>query len=56
VPDLVNTVKELEEDRTAIAHIRLGEMPTSPTEHMTEAKPVFFDEHLEAIKCSVVRI
>jgi len=52
----MNTVKELQEDRTAIPHIRLREMPTSSTEHMTEAKPVFFDKHLEAINRSIIGI
>lgn len=52
----MHTVKELNEDRTAITHICLSKMPVSSTKHMAKAKPIFFDKDLEAIECSVERI
>lgn len=56
MPHLVDTVQELNENRTAVAHVRSTEMTTSSAKHVAERQPIFLDQDLEPIYCSVIRV
>lgn len=56
VPQLVDTVEELDKDLRSVAHVRLRVVLASLGEHVPERDPIFLNQDLEPIKCAVVRV
>ena len=56
MPQLVDTVEELDKDLRPVAHIRLRVVLASLGEHVAERDPILLNQHLEAFKCAVVGV
>lgn len=56
VPNLVNTVQKLNENRTALVHLLCTVHSAPFSKHVAKSQEILFDQHLEPFECPVVGI
>ena len=56
MPQLVDTVEELQEDLRAVALINYRVVPAPSAKHVSKGEPFFLDQDLKSLESSIVWI